>query len=441
MNTIPVDTLLLARWLIPVEPHHIYYENYAVAIKDGRIVDILSNDEAQKKYQAHETIHLLEHAILPGLINAHTHSPMALLRGLADDLTLMDWLQNHIWPAEKAWLSEDFIKDGMELAIAEMIRCGTTGFNEHYLYYGAAAEITAKTGMRANIGIFIMDLLSIANNRIEDLVRDGLPFIEKYNDHPLIQVSLAPHGPYSVGDDSLRQLKEISDKYNLPIHMHVQETAVEVQEAMAKTNKRPLQRLYDLGLLSSQFQAVHMTQVNDEDLAILQATSTSVVHCPESNLKLTSGFCPVSRLIRSGINVALGTDGAASNNDLDMLGEMRTAALIGKLVAEDSTAVSAPEALRMATLNGAIALGWQKETGSLEIGKSADIIAINLNELNTQPVYNPISQIVYAASAHQITDVWVKGRALMRSRELKTLNEKSILEKAKLWQERIRSSK
>lgn len=438
MTASTIDTLLIARWVIPVEPHNIYHENCAVAIHEGRIVGILPSDEAQKKYKAREVIQLSEHAILPGFINAHTHSPMVLLRGLADDLTLMDWLTNHIWPAETKWLNEDFVRDGMELALAEMIRCGTTAFNEHYFYYPVAAETTIRAGLRARIGIFIMDLVSVANNHIEDLMRDGIPFIEKYKNHPLVQVSLAPHAPYSVNDDSLLRLKEISDEYKLPIHMHVQETAGEVEQEIEKNHKSPLKRLKDLGLLSSQFQAVHMTQIDDADLDILKETGASIVHCPESNLKLASGFCPVSRLWEAGVNVALGTDGAASNNDLDILGEMRTAALIGKAVAKDGTAVSAANALRMATLNGARALQWESETGSLEIGKSADIIAINLNQLHTQPVYNPISQIVYAANAQQITDVWVQGKAVMQNRELKTLDEKAILVKTKEWQKRIK---
>lgn len=432
-----IDKLLFARWVIPVEPHNIYHENYAVAIHEGRIIDLLPNDAAQAKYQATESIHLTEHVLLPGFINAHTHSPMTLLRGLADDLALMDWLNNHIWPAEKAWLNEQFVKDATELALAEMIRCGTIGFNEHYFYHDKIAETTIKAGMRARIGILVLEIVDVGATSAEDLIRHGRQFIEKYKDHPTIQVSLAPHAPYSVGDDALLKINDLAKEYGLPIHMHVQETAFEVNQETVKYSKRPMKRLQDLGLLSPKFQAVHMTQVNEEDLAILVETGTSVVHCPESNLKLASGFCPVNQLLKAGVNVALGTDGAASNNDLDMLGEMRTAAFIGKAVAQEDTAVSAADALRMATLNGAKALQWENETGSLEVGKSADIIAINLNDLNTQPVYNPISQIVYAAHQHQVTDMWIRGRPIMRDRELKTLDEKVILTKTKEWQKKI----
>jgi 5-methylthioadenosine/S-adenosylhomocysteine deaminase len=435
-----IDTLLLTRWLIPVEPHNVYHENYAIAIHEGRIIDILPNDIAQEKYQTanqSNLINLSEHAVLPGFINAHTHSPMALLRGLADDLALMDWLNNHIWPVEKKWLNEEFVKDATELALAEMIRCGTIGFNEHYFYHDTIAEATFKAKMRARIGILVLEIVDVGASGAKDLITKGIEFIEKYKNHPTIQVTLAPHAPYSVADDSLLQIKEIASTYDLPIHMHVQETAFEVNQETAKYKKSPLKRLQDLGLLSPKFQAVHMTQISDDDFDILKETGTTIVHCPESNLKLASGFCPVQRLLDAGITVALGTDGAASNNDLDMLAEMRTAALIGKAVAQSDTAVSAATALRMATLNGAISMQWDKETGSIEIGKSADIIAINLNALNTQPVYNPISQVVYAANSAQITHSWINGVCVMENRELKTLDEEAILAKAKVWQERI----
>lgn len=441
MSNIPrnIDTLLLARWVIPVEPHAVYHENYAVAIHQGRIVDLLPNNEALEKYEAKHVMHLNDHAVLPGFINAHTHSPMTLFRGFADDLMLMDWLNNHIWPAEKAWLDEAFVYDGTELALAEMIRSGTTTFNEHYFFYETIAKATEQSGMRARLGIFLMDIVDVAKSGIADMQKDGVKFIEHYKNHPLIQTSLAPQGPYSVTDHALHCIREISEQYHLPIHMHVHETNDEIVQETPKYGKRPLKRLYDLGLLSPRFQAVHMTQLNEEDFAIVQETGTSVIHCPESNLKLASGFCPVDKLMKVGVTVALGTDGAASNNDLDMIGEMQSAAFVGKITAQNSTALSAAEALRMATLNGAKVMQWENETGSLEIGKSADIIAINLNALNTQPVYNPIAQIVYAAQSTQVTDVWVNGRQLMKNRALTTLDEETILAKTKRWQGRISS--
>lgn len=433
-----IDTLILSRWLIPVEPHNVYYEHHAVAIHEGRIIDILPNETAQNLYTAKNIINLPEHAVLPGLINAHAHSPMTLIRGLADDLALMDWLMNHIWPVEKKWLHEEFMKDGTELAMAEMIRSGTTCFNEHYFHYEISAEIAEKAKMRARIGAHILELADlIGQSNVEYLSTKGIEFIEKYKNNPLVKASLAPHAPYSVSDEAFKVIHEISEKHHIPIHLHVHETAFEINEIMTKHNQRPLKHLYDLGILSPAFQAVHMTQIDDEDIEILQKTGTTVVHCPESNLKLASGFCPVQRLLDAGITVALGTDGAASNNDLDMIGEMRTAALIGKIVANSDTALSAATALRMATLNGAKSMQWDNEIGSLEIGKLADIIAIDLSDLNTQPVYNPISQIVYATNASQVSHSWINGVCVMNNRELMTLDEVAILQKTKVWQERI----
>jgi 5-methylthioadenosine/S-adenosylhomocysteine deaminase len=437
-----IDTLLLPRWIVPIEPHNVYHESYALAIHAGRIVDLLPQDKAKEKYSANQVIDLPNHVVLPGFINAHAHSPMTLLRGLADDLALMDWLNHHIWPVEKKYLSEEFVQDGTELAFIEMIRCGTIGFNEHYFFYEKTAEVAVKAGMRARAGVHLLDAADlVGRSNLNYINTKGIEFIEQYKNHPLVQPSFAPHAPYTVGDEGFLRINEISQQYQIPIHLHVQETAFEVESETEKYGKRPMKRLHDLGLLSPLFQAVHMTQVNEADLELLVESGSHVIHCPESNLKLASGFCPAQRLLDANVNVALGTDGAASNNDLDMLGEMRTAALIGKIVAQKDTAVSAADALRMATLNGAKAMHWDKEIGSLEVGKSADMIAMDLSDANTQPVYNPISQIVYAAHQNQVTDVWVQGRPLMRNRELRTLDEKAIFEKTQIWRDKIKNCK
>jgi 5-methylthioadenosine/S-adenosylhomocysteine deaminase len=436
-----IDTLLLPRWIIPVEPHNVFHENMALAIDQGRIIDILPQETAKQQYQAKEVISLPEHVVLPGFINAHTHSPMTLLRGLADDLAFMDWLQNNIWPVEKKYMGPEFVEDGAKLALVEMIRCGTIGFNEHYFCHETLAKVAVESGMRARIGVMLLELADlVGQSNLEYISKEGIGFIEKYKHHPLVQPSFAPHSPYAVSEKSLLAVHELAETHQIPIHIHLQETVVEVEQYQREHGKRLLQRLSDVGFLSPWVQAVHMTQqVNDEDIELLRKSGASVVHCPESNLKLVSGSCPVQKLLQAGVVVALGTDGPASNNDLDMLGEMRTAALIGKLVAHNETAVSAADVLRMATLNGAKAMRWDKEVGSLEVGKSADIIAIDLSDANTQPVYNPISHIVYAAHSHQVTDVWVQGRALMKNRELTTLDEKAIMEKTKVWRERIKS--
>lgn len=436
-NLKTIDTLISARWVIPVEPHNVYHENYAVAIHQNRIIDLLPQDKAQEIYQAKETIDLSDHALLPGFINTHTHSPMTLFRGLADDLLLMDWLHNHIWPAEKAWLNEEFIHEGTQLAMAEMIRSGTTCFNEHYFHPQIIAEEATKAKMRVRAGCLLMELVTMHNSDLDGCLKNAVNLMQQYHDDDYIKVSLAPQGPYSVCDASLIRIREAAQEYQLPIHMHVHETQDEINQSITEFGVRPLKRLHQLGLLSPNFQAAHMVQLNEEDFDIIKETDLRIIHCPEANLKLASGFCPVDRLLKTGALLGLGTDGAASNNNVNLLGSIRITALLAKAVVHDATAVSAATALRMATLNGAKLLQWDHDIGSIEVGKSADIIAINLNELNTQPVYNPISQVVYAANATQVTHSWINGVCVMENRQLKTLDEEGILAKAKRWQKRI----
>ncbi len=432
-----VDTILHCRWVIPIVPHDIVHENYSIVIDKGKILALLPQNEVSNQYEGIYICHLTEHVVLPGFINAHTHSPMVLFRGLADDLPLMDWLHNHIWPAEAKWLNDEFITEGTELAIAEMIKGGTTCFNEHFFFPEAIANVVLKSKLRACIGPTIIDFPNNWSKNEKDAFAKFEEFYFHYNQKPLLTVSLAPHAPYSITDQILEKINYFAHEHNLTIHMHVQETAQEVAESLQKISKRPLQRLHDLGLLSKRFQCVHMTQVTEQDLELLNITGSHVTHCPESNLKLASGLCPVESLLQNNINVALGTDGAASNNDLDMMAEMRTAALIGKVVAQAATAVAASEALRMATINGAKALGIDHKVGSLTPGKEADLIAIDLNYLNTQPIYNPISQIVYSSTKTQVSDVWVAGIQVMKNKELTTLEEEAILFNAKKWQGRI----
>jgi 5-methylthioadenosine/S-adenosylhomocysteine deaminase len=432
-----IDCLLSSPWIIPVEPDNLVLENHTIAINQGRIIDVLASAAAAQKYQAKETVNLPHHAIIPGLINTHTHSPMVFLRGIADDLALMEWLQHYIWPVENQWVSEDFIRDSMQLAMAEMLLSGTTCFNEHYFYPNIIAETIAESGMRARVGLQLMDVPSKWAKDIDEGIAKGLQAYEAFKQHPLVKFSLAPHAPYTLSDESLRKVKKIAEQYQLPIHIHMHETAVEVENSLKEFNRRPLKRLQQLGILSPAVQLVHMTQVNEEDIAIVQQAGAHIVHCPESNLKLASGFCPVQKLWDANLNVALGTDGAASNNDLDMLAEMQTAALLAKAVAGNPMALPAASALRMATLNGAKALGLAQEVGSIEVGKAADLVAINFASVNTQPLYHPISHLVYAAHQHQITDVWVAGKRLVKNRQLTTLDEKKILENAAIWQQKI----
>jgi 5-methylthioadenosine/S-adenosylhomocysteine deaminase len=435
-----VDSLLEARWVIPIVPSNTVYENYSIVIDQGKIIALLPTSEAKNQYHSANTLTFTDHVLLPGLVNAHTHSPMVLFRGLADDLTLMDWLEHHIWPAEKAFVNAEFIRDGMQLAMAEMLCSGTTCFNEHYFFPEVAAEAITAAGLRARVGLIMMSAPTPHTTGAQQCLSIAQHLLEQGPPTDRVGYSVAPHAPYTTDDAILLKVKVLSQNFNVPIHMHVHETAQEISQSLQEYGKRPLQRLHDLGLLSPRLQTVHMTQVTAEDIALLQAYGCQVVHCPESNLKLASGYCPVQALWAAGITVALGTDGAASNNDLDLFGEMRTAALLGKAVANDPTATSAHAVLEMATLGGAKALGLAHEIGSLERGKAADIIAVNLNHLNTQPVYHPISQLVYAAHSHQVTDVWVAGQPLLRQQQLLTLDRAECLDRARVWRSRVLSN-
>ncbi len=434
---IVVDTLLHARWIIPVEPSSVTLEHHTLVINNGRIVDLLPTENALQQYQGINTENLEHHALLPGLINSHTHAAMSLMRGIADDLPLMDWLNKHIWPLEQRWNSEAFVKDGTDLAIAEMLRGGTTCFNDMYYFPEIIAAQANHHGIRACIGLIVIDFPTAWAENSDTYIEKGLALHEQLRHHPLISTPLAPHAPYTVSDESLQKIKNLADELSLPIHIHVHETLHEIEQELEKTGMRPLQRLHELGLLSPSLIAVHMTQLSDDEITLFAQSGAHIVHCPESNLKLASGFCPVAKCIAAGINVALGTDGAASNNDLDMFGEMRTAALLGKAVAGDASAIPAMTALRMATINGAKALGLEHEIGSLSIGKAADVIALDLSELETQPLYCPVSQIVYAASRQQVTDVWVAGKRLLRQRDLTTINIDALMIKIGEWRERL----
>lgn len=434
---INTDILVHARWIIPVDPEGAR-EHFAMAIEGGRILEVLPGDQAAARYRPRETITLPHHALIPGLVNAHTHAAMSLFRGLADDLPLMDWLQGHIWPAETKWVSPEFVRDGTALAVAEMLKSGTTCFSDMYFFPEDTARTCQAIGMRAVVGLILIDFPTAYAQTPDEYLHKGIKLHDDLRSSELITTAFAPHAPYTVSDAPLTKLRTLNDELNLPLHMHVHETAHEVAEAARATGQRPLARLAALGLLQPNLVAVHMTQLLDSEIEAIAQSRVNVVHCPESNLKLASGFCPVHKLLQAGVNVALGTDGAASNNDLDMLSEIRTAALLAKGVAQDATALPAAAALRMATLNGARALGLDDRIGSLEPGKAADFVAIDLSGPSTQPLYDPISQIVYAAGREQVTDVWVNGRRLLHDRRLTTLDETALLEKVAHWRAKIR---
>ncbi len=432
-----VDTLIHAGWIIPVEPPFDTVKHHTLVIHDGRIIDLLPTELAKQRYQGNTVENLENHALLPGLINSHTHAAMSLLRGIADDLPLMDWLQNHIWPLEHQWMSEEFVQDGTDLAIAEMLRGGTTCFNDMYFFPDITAQCASLAGIRANVGLIVIDFPTVWAKDSDEYLSKGLTLAEQLRDSTLCTTAFAPHAPYTVSDAPLQKISEYAKQLQRPVHIHVHETLHEIEQALEQTGIRPLQRLQELGLVNSSLLAVHATQLTDAEISLLAEAGAHIVHCPESNLKLASGFCPVAKCLDAGINVALGTDGAASNNDLDMFGEMRTAALLGKAVANDASAVSAMTALRMATINGATALGLADEIGSLRIGKAADVIAIDLSQLETQPLYDPVSQIVYAASRQQVTDVWVAGQRLLQQRQLTTFDLSELNTRIAAWQQRL----
>ncbi|MCP1726937.1 5-methylthioadenosine/S-adenosylhomocysteine deaminase [Natronospira proteinivora] len=432
-----VDLLIEAGWVVPVEPEGWILTEHTVAVRDGRIEGILPWAEAREQYQAEEVVQLPNHMVTAGLVNAHTHSAMSLLRGFADDLPLMTWLNEHIWPAEGAFVGPDFVRDGTELAIAEMLRGGTTCFNDMYFFPDVVARTASRAGMRASVGMILIEFPSAWAEKPEEYLSKGLQVRDDFKADPLISFVFAPHAPYTVSDASLERMRGYADELDTPIHMHLHETAQEVEDAVREQGERPIARMARLGLLSPSMMAVHMTQLSDEEIRLISECGASVLHCPESNLKLASGFCPVARLQEAGVNLGLGTDGAASNNDLDMIGEMRTAALLAKTVAGDASALPAGRVLTMATLGGAQALGLDHAIGSLKKGKWADIMAVDMQHFATQPVYNPVSQLVYAASRDQVSDVWVAGRRLLQNGRLTEMDESAIQRKTRDWAARI----
>lgn len=432
-----IDTLLHARWIIPIEGERHCLPDHSLAIHEGHILDILPTDKAREIYQAKTEIDYAQHVLMPGLINAHTHAGMNLFRGLADDLPLMDWLNHHIWPAEKQWVNEEFVQLGTELACAEMLRGGTTCFNDMYYFPDIAARVASKIGMRTSIGLIALDFPTIWARDANEYIDKGLIVHDEYRSNELISTTFAPHAPYTISDEPLKKIRVLADELDMPIHMHIHETAHEVEEAVATLGERPLQRLDDLGLISPNLVAVHMTQLLAEEIELLAAANSHIVHCPKSNLKLASGFCPVKQLLDAGINVALGTDSASSNNSLDMFDEMKTAALLAKGVSGDATTLPAHQALTMATLNGARALGIDDKTGSLAPGKYADVIAVDFSSIENTPVYDPISHLVYCCSREQVTDVWIAGRHIMKNRSLSTLDIERIKQAANTFSDQV----
>lgn len=433
-----VDLALQAKWIVPIIPRDKVFEDCAILICDGAIDDIVPADSLGD-YAIDHHINLGEQVLMPGLINAHGHSAMSLLRGYADDKPLMDWLENHIWPAEMKWVSHEFVADGTELAIAEMLRAGTTCFSDMYFFPEAAAKKAFDTGIRAQICFPIMDFPCAWGSGPENYIAKGLALHDNYRSSERINIGFGPHAPYTVSDEPLSKIVTLAEELQAPIQIHLHETVFEVEQSIKEKGVRPLQRMADLGLISPLSQLVHMTQINNDDIQTLITYSPSIVHCPHSNLKLASGFCPVDQLTQNDINVCLGTDGAASNNGLSLFDEMRTAAMLGKTVANNAAAVNAFDALEMATINGAKAMGTSHQIGSIEKGKRADIIAIDMSHVPQRPVHNIISQLVYTNVSERVSNVWVDGKQLLKDNQLTTIDTKKLMGVAHNWQTKLSS--
>lgn len=431
--------VISARWVVPVIPREVCLEHHAVVVVDGKIVGLMPAADAARKYPSFDVVELAHHIVTPGLVNAHGHAAMTLLRGYSDDRDLMDWLENHIWPVEARFVNHDFTYDGTVLAIAEMIRTGTTCAADTYFFPDAAARAYLDHHFRAQVCLPVVKFGNAWARDEDNHIHKALKVHDDLRSSELVTTALAPHAPYTVTDEGFRSIKMYAEELDIPVHLHLHETAAEVESAVAETDIRPFKRVSAMGLLSPGLQTVHMTQLLDEEISQLAVHGAHVVHCPESNLKLASGFCRVKDLMSAGVNVCLGTDGAASNNNLDMLEEMRSAALLAKGVSADATAISAHEALAMATINGAKMFGLEDRIGSLEAGKMADITAVDVSALNFQPMHHPVSQLVYTATGHQVSDVWIAGRQLLRNGEFVHLDEAGLRTRVMAWQEKIRS--
>ena len=431
------DLLIEAGWVVPVVPHGVVLEDHAVAVSGDRIVAVSPIAEAHARFDAKETVSRPDGALVPGLVNSHCHNPMTLLRGVADDLPLKVWLQQHIWPIEAAVIGPDFVADGVTLAIAEMLRGGTTCANENYFFPDVQAATYKRHGFRARVGLPVIDFPTAWAQSDDEYFDRAGDVHDQWRGDALVATAFAPHAPYTVSDANFERIRMLSDQLDIPVHLHLHETAQEVQQSVEKHGQRPIARIDRLGLFNDRLIAVHMTQLTEAEIHLCAERGVSVAHCPESNLKLASGFCPACALQRAGVNLAIGTDGCASNNDLDMFGETRTAAILAKAVAQDAAGLDAFSALRAATLGGAKAMGLDHLVGSIEPGKQADLACIDLSPLETQPLHHVVSQLVYATGRQQVSDVWIAGARKLRRRELVDMDAAAIVANARQWRERI----
>jgi len=432
-----IDLRLDAGWIVPVEPAGAL-SGHAAIVDGGRIAAIMPVRAADEAFAAHTHVRLPGHVLIPGLINAHTHAAMTLFRGIADDIPLESWLKQHIWPREARFVAPEFVYDGTRLAAAEMLKGGVTCFNDMYFHPDAAARASVELGIRAMLGIVVLDFPTPYASDPDAYLQLGLAVRDAWKHAPLLGFSLAPHAPYTVGDAGWEKIVMYARQLDLPIQTHVAETMLEVSQSRERCGDTPLARLHRLGVTGPGFIGIHAVHLAAADLDLLATHGGHVVHCPTSNMKLGSGIAPVAALRARAINVTLGTDGAASNNRLDILGEMRMASLLAKVAGSDPAVLPAHEVLEMATLGAARALGLDSATGSLVPGKQADIVAVDLSASTALPCYDPVSHLVHVAGRECVTDVWVGGERVVADRVLARADEAELTARAHLWQERLK---
>ncbi len=434
-------TLIQPEWIVPVEPANTVLRDHDIAIAGEMIHELLPRAAAAERYPEARRIPLPGHLLTPGLVNLHTHASMALLRGVGDDMALKPWLEKRIWPLEARLMSREFVFDGAVLACDEMLRGGITCFNDMYFFPEAVADAARALGMRASLGIIVIDFPSAYGAGAADYLRKGLELRDRLGDDRLMSFCLAPHAPYSVGDDNLRQVATLANELGLPIHIHVHETDQELSDSIARYGVHPLERLDQLGLVGPDTIAVHAVHTSPAELDLMAQRGVSVAHCPHSNLKLGSGIAPAAGWLERGINVGIGTDGSASNNRLDLLGEARTAALLAKGSSGQADIWSAHQVLHSLTLAGARALGLGERIGSLKPAKYADMVAFDLRATELQPVYDPVSQLIHAAGRAAVAEVWVAGRHVVHMRQARTPAAQTLIPevvaRTRMWQNRV----
>lgn len=434
-----VQTVIEAGWVMPMNPKGVVLPQHSVLINEGKIVSVVPSAETEG-IEADEVIRLPDHIVLPGFVNAHTHAPMHLLRGMGADLPLMDWLQTKIWPAEGKLMSPAFCYEGSLIAGAEMLESGITCASDHYFFSEDVARGLTEAGLKCSVSGIVIGFPSAMAKTTDEYIACAEKLFERFENDPKVRVTVGPHAPYTVDDAALIKVRELAQKHNAYIHMHVDETQSEIEGSLKQYGIRPIERLHQLGLLSEKFISVHTVKADDKELELLAKTGASVVHCPCSNLKLASGFSPIAKMMRMGINVAMGTDGVASNDKVDILGETRLAAMLGKAVCEDTTQMKVGDMLHAATLAGAKALGWDDRIGSIEKGKDADLIAVDLGNIDALPVFDPASQLLYSAGREDITHVWVDGTIVVKKQQsdgLRPIKREKAQKITKTWQNKI----